>query len=267
MADRIEFETPENISISYRTAGLGSRFIAWFVDSMLLIILLFVMVILLFVLGIHLPEPNLSPSDPSSQEEAIFYVVGICWLIFSFGNFLYYGLSEYLMRGQTSGKRRVGIRVVKIDGFSLDATSIFLRSIFRIIDTLPLLWIVPFLSPKGQRLGDMVAGTVVVRDEPAAAREMTTLRERLLQSSPAEAVFRFDPATLGKARARDKEAVEIFLERADDLPADKRDEFLSLLCDPLAARLGIPAPEAEHRRRFLEDFLAAEYRRQYRHLG
>lgn len=81
------------------------------------------------------------------------------------GKFFYYGISELCLRGQTIGKRSSKIRVVKIDGFSLDAVSILVRNIFRVVDHLPLLWIVPLLSAKSQRLGDMVAGTIVIQQE------------------------------------------------------------------------------------------------------
>jgi hypothetical protein len=182
------------------------------------------------------------------------------------GGFLYFGLAEYLMQGQTLGKRALAIRVAKLNGFALDAPSILIRNAFRVVENLlfPPLWLVPLLSRNSQRLGDMVAGTVVVRDEPA---KMSGLRERLLQRPAAEALFRFDPAMLKQMRAGDFEAAERILERWADLPPPSREELIQKICVPLAKRLNQEPPEPAQRLRFIEDLLAAELRRQHRHLG
>ncbi len=51
LPDRVQFETPENIQVSYRTAGLGTRFLAWLVDEIIIILLLGVILILLIIVG------------------------------------------------------------------------------------------------------------------------------------------------------------------------------------------------------------------------
>ena len=83
------------------------------------------------------------------SHHALLYTLGIFWLVYSLGSFLYFGCCELLMRGQTIGKRSVHIRVVKTDGFSLDPQSIFVRTIFRVIDHLPMLFIVPLVTERG----------------------------------------------------------------------------------------------------------------------
>jgi hypothetical protein len=191
------------------------------------------------------------------------YAWGVFILVGGLGSFAYYGLSEAFMRGQTIGKKQLNIRVVKASGFTLDLTSILIRNVFRIADNIPLLWIVPLLSSNSQRLGDMVAGTVVVKDE---VEELGLLRQLLLRRSPAEAMYHFDSATLSKARPGDAEAVEKMLERWSEIPQARRAELLRKICGPLAERLGVEPPATQDRRRFLEEFLAAELRRQYRRL-
>ncbi len=266
----VEFETPENVRVSYQTAGLGSRFIAWFVDSIILGVVLFVLFIVLILAGAGSEEVlgdlgrSLRNTQPGRPPELPFYFWGIAVLVLGLGGFVYYGLSELLMHGRTIGKRQLSIRVVKADGFSLDVTSVLLRNVFRVVDHIPVLWIVPFLAKNSQRLGDMVAGTVVVKEEPPT---MSGLRERLLRRPASESMFRFDGATLERARASDVEAVEQILDRLREIGPQIRTKLLEGACVPLAKRLKLEPPEPAQRRRFLEDFLAAEYRRQYRRLG
>jgi len=271
-AGQIEFETPENVLVSYQPAGLGSRFVALVADFIILILILFFLLIIAAIAGAatavgeRYVERALGSLGGPRGHGAEFYVLGLFALVLGLGSFLYFGLSEYLMGGQTLGKRWLSIRVVKVNGFSLDASSIFLRNVFRIIENpmLPPLWLVPLLSKNSQRLGDMVAGTVVISDAPA---KMSTLRERLLRRPASEAVFRFDATMLQSARANDFEAIEKILERWPELRAVDRERILEEICAPLSKRLNMDPPEATQRLRFLEDLLAAEYRRQHRQLG
>ena len=266
----IKFETPENVQVTYQTAGLGSRFIAWFIDSMILGLILFVLVIALLIAGAGsgtvLDDLMRSFQDtkPGQPPQLPLYFWGIGVLILGLGGFFYFGLSELLLHGQTIGKRQVSIRVVKADGFSLDLPSVFIRNIFRVADHIPALWIVPLLSKSSQRLGDMAAGTVVVKEETS---EISGLRDRLLGRPAADSEFRFDGPTLERARASDVEAVEKILDRWHEIDLKMRKKLLESTCGTLAERLKVEPPEPDRRLRFLEELLAAEYRRQYRRLG
>lgn len=270
MNPRVEFETPENVLVSYPPAGLGTRFIAWFVDQIFVSVLLVLLFIIVIIGGLHVLEIlqdflKSINSDPSGEEYSLgLYVFGIFILMVGLSNFFYFGLSEYLMRGQTLGKRLASIRVVKVDGFSLDAGSVLIRNLFRVVDHIPVVWIVPFLSEKAQRLGDMVAGTVVVADETP---KMSRLREELLQRPPERAVFRFDVITLRRAQPSEIDVVEKILDRYTALPEQEKETLLGKVCEPLARRLKIEPPSPEQRLAFLTDFLAAELRRQHRELG
>lgn len=153
--------------------------------------------------------------------------------------------------------------MVKIDGFSLDAVSILVRNIFRVVDHLPLLWIVPLLSAKSQRLGDMVAGTIVIQQE---VPKLTGVRARLSGRAAADATFRFDAGQLKKLRPQDVDAVERLLERWRELPAQRRASLVEQIATGLVLRLEVNAPAEGERAQFLEDLLAAEYRRQARQL-
>ena len=175
-----------------------------------------------------------SPQAPGEPPQVVLYFVGLFLLVSGVGSFIYYGASELFLRGQTIGKRMSGIRVVRLDGFALDPGGIFVRNIFRVIDHIPPLWLVPLVSKKSQRLGDMVAGTVVVFDNPES---ISDLRLSLSQRPSGEAKFVFDATTLKRPVPRIFAAVEKILERWEQLTASQQQTFLGQLVPPLAARL------------------------------
>jgi uncharacterized RDD family membrane protein YckC len=270
MAERIEFETPENVQVSYEVAGLGSRCIAWIIDSIILGMGIFVLVIVVLAMSSFSEQivkdlgHSVEKSQRGGQLDLPFYLYAIIVLVSGFSNLLYYGLSELLMRGQTIGKRQVNLRVVKANGFALDGSSLFLRNVFRVIDHIPVLWVVPFVSQRSQRLGDMIAGTLVVKD---ATSKIGTLREMLLNRPADDLTFQFSGVALQRLRVSDFEAVEKFLERSASLKVEERDKLLHAFSEPLAKRLEVEPPDAPQRMRFLQDLLTAEFRRQYRQLG
>lgn len=273
MSATIEFETPENVEISYEPAGLGTRFVAWFVDQFMLLLLMFALFVVLAVTGaltesafrdIAKPIEKLNPADGGDPTTVVMYFVGLAVLVWGFGSFLYFTTCELCLRGQTIGKRMSHLRVVKHDGFALDAPSVLIRNVFRVVDHLPPLWLVPLVSKQSQRLGDMVSGTVVVSDEVQA---LAGVREKLSERKPVDAQFRFDAGALKKLRPDDVHAIEQLLERWPSIAPDQRHGIVVQIVSSLSRRLGIIVPDDDQRHRFLEDLLAAEYRRQSRQLG
>jgi len=167
MNSAIRFETPENVQVAYEPAGLGTRFLAWFLDQLLLWVVMFVAFLGLLAAGVSFGALFDESKDPDDSRRALLYFMGMMMLLWGLGSFVYFALCELLLRGQTVGKRVSNIRVVKTGGFQLDAASILVRNVFRVADHLPPLWIIPAMSRLGQRAGDMVAGTIVVADAPA----------------------------------------------------------------------------------------------------
>ena len=271
MNERIDFETPENIKISYQLAGPGTRFLAWFVDNIFLTLFCFVLFIVFVAVGASFDGffrdllKSGSPEDTfANKEEFTLVFIGIWLMVWSLGGFFYFGFSELLLHGQTIGKRMSKIRVVKSDGFSLDPFSILVRSLFRVVDQLPVLWIVPVLSDSSQRLGDMVAGTIVVTDEP---HEISSVRETLSSRPASESKFRISVAMLQRAKPSDFAAIESILERWSDLSDSEQSVLTAKIVPALVNRLETETPSLTEYRQFLEDLLAAEYRRQSRSLG
>ena len=274
MSIPLKYETPENVQIEYRPAGLGTRFIAWFVDQIILNFVIFLLFIMLIIIGAvfegafrdairSIDKLVKEDGKTTNPETVVAYFIGIGIVIWGLGSFFYFGLSELLWRGQTVGKRMCQIRVVKGDGFALDAVGIFMRNIFRVIDHLPILWMVPVLSQRGQRFGDMVGGTIVVTDQSEVLAEV---REELSSRPTSEARYRFDNAKLSKLSHQDVDVVERILDRWNTLPTDQKYDLLHRVVGPLCKKMQIDEPLGTERVEFLEDLLAAEYRRQDRHL-
>lgn len=272
MATSLRYETPENIQLQYQAAGLGTRFVAWFIDSIFLHAAMLVVFLVLLLLaaasdvmrGFFDSLFQAFDSDRTRDPEKVgTFLVGIALLVWGLSSFVYYGLSEWLLGGQTIGKRICKIRVVKAEGFALDTVSVLVRNLFRVIDHLPLLWVVPLLSSQSQRLGDLAAGTLVVSDK---ARELPSTRSQLIGRSAGDTRYRFDHGRLQRLRPSDFEAVERLLEAWERLPSAQRQEVVSRMLPALCKRMQLDEPVPDDRQLFFEDLLAAEYRRQERRL-
>jgi uncharacterized RDD family membrane protein YckC len=163
----VPVETPEQLELQLELAGVGSRFLAFVVDLLWQL----VVIVVLIALGVALIPSARRLEDlevGSGKFQLPLLWIAIATTALFVVNFGYFVIFELLWRGQTPGKRSVGIRVVREGGFPLDATASLLRNFLRSLDSLPAFYLVgvvaAFLSPSGQRLGDLVARTLVVRE-------------------------------------------------------------------------------------------------------
>jgi len=167
MERTIDVATGESVAFEYELAGLGSRFFAVFIDMTIQIIVFFAVVFGLVWLSSILPG-----SAARATAGADKFAAAIIEGFFSFALFMlfdgYFILFEWLWEGRTPGKRALGIRVVRDGGFPLDFTSALIRNVIRILEFAlgfyAVAALVTLLSPQNRRLGDMAAGTIVVRD-------------------------------------------------------------------------------------------------------
>ena len=269
--DSIEFETPENIKLEYQLAGPGERFVAWVTDMILAII---VGVILLFVIAISFAvfaetmgkslNDYFGLDQHRDAEQTMMFGFAIIILVQGLGGVAYFFCLELFMRGQTYGKRSTGIRVVKANGFGLDPTSIFIRSIFRLIDHIPAFWIVPLFNQRVQRFGDMAAGTVVVKDH---VRELSSLKTNLLERGRESAKFRFSRRQLDRLGAKEVEVVSRLLERWSTIDTTKRESILATAMPKLLRVLEVEWVAGDDCHEFLSDLLSQYYQREERKLG
>jgi uncharacterized RDD family membrane protein YckC len=159
IADQLNIDTPELVYIEMPLAGIGSRFIAIFIDYAIWTALL----LLLIVLG-----AMVLPGIRSLDRLSVNWGVGIIIFILFLFHWGYFTLFEALWNGQTPGKRITHIRVIHRSGRAIGFVESLTRNLIRFVDSLPSLYaivlITMFLNRQNQRLGDMAAGTLVVRD-------------------------------------------------------------------------------------------------------
>jgi uncharacterized RDD family membrane protein YckC len=220
----LEVRTPESIAFSYELAGLGSRFLALIVDQAIQIVVL-VSIFIGIVLAAsrtagHIAKPILS--EQVAQSLAIALIATIAFVVL-FGYFI---LFEALWNGQTPGKRVVGLRVVRDGGYPIDFGASLIRNLIRVGEQLVFYYLISaisaLLSPENKRIGDIAAGTVVVRD--ARLSEPRNLAAQTYEPAYAPTVY-LD----GDERA----LIKRFLERRDALAANRRRELAS----QIAARI------------------------------
>ncbi len=167
MERTVDVTTGESVAFSYELAGLGSRFLAVFVDMAIQVgvVLAGVLIVILLAMpaGRHVVT---SPGVVTKLERAVLIglLAAAAFLLFD-GYFIIF---EWLWGGRTPGKRLLGIRVVRDGGFPLDFTSSVIRNAIRILEFAlgfyAISALATLLSPRNRRLGDMAAGTIVVRD-------------------------------------------------------------------------------------------------------
>jgi uncharacterized RDD family membrane protein YckC len=250
--------TPEQVAITYRLAGIGTRFAAVLLDTIIHVALL---VGLVFVSSVILPgvDELLSwfewDASPWMIALLIVLVFGMLW-----GYFIFW---ETVWSGRTPGKKLAGIRVMRDTGHPVDFRAAFLRNICRYVDFLPGGYgvgaLAMFLSPDSKRLGDYVAGTIVVVDAQPAPKAGDTDAPRL-DGYPRLG----DPAMLNlRAVTRDQLLViDRFLARRGDLSQEARAQLAMQIAGPLMALLEVEADSQDYpHEEFLEQLAAACRRR------
>lgn len=219
MTDALQVATPERVSVELPIAGLGSRAMAYLIDVLLLgaVALVVYFAISLFVAEFANVVLGLGRST---------LAIGIA--VLGTGLWLYWTLFEVAWNGQSPGKRLVRIRVVKSDGSPTTFFASAVRNLIRFVDFLPTCYpvgvITMLIDKKHRRLGDLLAGTVLVRDEKVSL----------------EVYARLEAATASAVEVNVLEIGLKFLQRYDSLEPEAR----SRIGKKLAARLGLTLSES-----------------------
>ncbi len=162
----IRVHTPQNVTLEYEVGSLGNRIVAAILDNLILVAYAGA----LFGLAVWLGG-RLTVYNPFMWVLGL--LVGIPYVFYNLG-------CEVLFNGQSLGKKAMQLRVMRLDGTAPRLGDYFLRWLLRIVDTsLPgiggLVAIITIaVNGKGQRLGDMAAGTTVISLKPRA-EELVTL--------------------------------------------------------------------------------------------
>ena len=178
--DNFQIETAQNISIQQQVAGIGDRILAYIIDVLILVGYWILSLFLVSAFGL---ETNSGGS------------INIYFMIIGIPSFLYFLLFESFWDGRSPGKSAIGLRVVKVDGSKPGFGSYFVRWIMRIIDiSISSGGIAVFtilLNGKGQRLGDIAAGTTVINE-----RKKVNLGQSLFESIPEDYVPKYPQVTV-----------------------------------------------------------------------
>jgi uncharacterized membrane protein SpoIIM required for sporulation/uncharacterized RDD family membrane protein YckC len=227
---RLAVETPEHVVLEFELAGVGSRAAAAVYDTLVLVLL---------ILAALMASAAAGLLGPRFGTWYLAILVAVVFVI-TWG---YYVLSEGLWNGRTLGKRDMGIRVVMDTGHPVTFAAAAIRNLVRLVDAQPgVTYLVGglfvFFHPQHRRLGDLVAGTIVVRDRPET-------QQLAAAHPPEEALLLAGPPQLTDDEYR---LLAQFLGRRADLEPALRGR----LGAELASRFALRYP---HRPRGQETFL------------
>jgi uncharacterized RDD family membrane protein YckC len=229
--------TPEAVTIAVDVAGLGSRMIAWLIDSLIQLA-----IVLPIVLGV-------GAGNLADGPELV--VVSLVIFLIVWG---YYPIFEVLWQGRTPGKRAQRIRVIRTDGQPANGAAILVRNLIRILDVilLPFLAVISMLvTSRAQRLGDLAAGTMVVREPRFSEPETIRL--------PSRADLPVVDAT--GLSEREYDVIRSFLARRSSLDPTARWRLAAQLAASVRGRVGL-LPDGVPDEAMLEA-VAQSYRRRF----
>jgi uncharacterized RDD family membrane protein YckC len=214
-------ETPERVPLHFALASIGNRFLACAFDHALQTLSIALLYLTFTLLGNSLDFSGLR----AAPKWALALLIILIFLIWT----SYFVFFEWRWNGQTPGKRWLKLRVIREDGRPITFWEAAVRNLLRLFDMMPppfysIGLISVFISTRDQRVGDLVAGTVVVRERETEAPSFS----QVFNSSVSDTALRrsFKPvqftAEISSVTEREIEVVEAFLRRRFDLPDQAR---------------------------------------------
>jgi uncharacterized RDD family membrane protein YckC len=221
--------TPERVNLQYDIAGIGSRGAAVIVDSIIQIAALTLLTIALFASA----AVSVAFAGVSGRGAGVL-VIGLFALAVLAITVGYFIVFEIVWSGQTPGKRLVGVRVIRENGYPIRPVDAVIRNLVRIVDFLPASYgvgvLTMLLNKRSRRLGDFASGTIVVREGARGAASF------ILPSAPQARGY-----TLSST---DATLVRDFLTRRVTMEPRARAVLATRLATALSTRYGFPL-EAE----------------------
>jgi uncharacterized RDD family membrane protein YckC len=256
IGDQLNIDTPELVAIEMPLAGIGSRFIAILIDYLIWGAFFLV---LLIVSAIVIPALHFFGGVSAN------WAVGIFFLVVFLMQWGYFSLFEAFWKGRTPGKRAAKIRVIHQSGRGITFLESLARNLVRFVDFLPGFYaagvVAMFLSRRHQRLGDMVAGTLVVRDRDVEEPHWSGLGSRTITSPVLTANSPIPPPhlqvvlpapALAKLSASDLEVLEGFFARRFDMDLTTRGTLAGRIAAALCAKSGLEIAPGTSVETFLE---------------
>jgi uncharacterized RDD family membrane protein YckC len=240
MHERLTIRTPENVAFHFELAGIGSRAVAYVADVLVMGLVLGLLGAALSIVGIAF----------SGLAAALYFVAAFA---VQWG----YGTGFELVHGRTPGKRLAGIRVVQQNGLPITPAQAAIRNLARVVDMLPGAYLVgaasALLDRRGRRMGDLAAGTVVVRMR-RAPRPSAVIAPLERHNS-----FVRDPIVVqacSRITAPERDAMLGLALRREQLPLSVRHALFRRLAAHLEARLALPRPAFLSEERFVLNLAA-----------
>jgi len=248
--DKLIIDTPEQVHLEFVLAGIGSRFMAVFLDTLIQVAVF----VVIFIFTLIFATPPLAGHSPM-------WIFAILILVFFAITWGYYATFETVWKGQTPGKRWAGIRVIKSSGRPINAFEAIARNLVRIVDYLPGFYgvgiVTMMLNRRSQRLGDLVAGTLVVHeggDEEAAV---------FFNTSSQHGDYVYPQAA--KLTLQEADLIEAFLGRRLDIAPAIRQQSAQRIAEMIAARLAIAADARPADNEAFLELIVKEFRNRARY--
>lgn len=228
----VAIETPEHIVFHYRVAGPARRAAAYLIDMV-------VCYGVIAIIGLLLVLALVGSSFAKGAMPSVMGAAGGLLLVLMFAaQWVYFVAWEGLI-GRSPGKMALGLRVVSTSGRPIGFRAAALRNLLRAADALPTAYLLGVgwmaLSSRFQRLGDTVAGTMVVVPERAFATGRARPIELSPPATPSELATLPDDVTLD---ADERAAIELFLRRRGTLGRERATELAEAIAGPIGDRVG-----------------------------
>jgi uncharacterized RDD family membrane protein YckC len=251
-SDEMRIETPEQIGVDLELAGLGSRFVAQMIDWLWKFVFTMLLVVVGSITMGLLGDGKMLEHPTMLAAALVVSIIYVLWL----GAGIYF---EVRWNGQTPGKRFAGIRVIRIGGAPLDAQAACVRNLLAVADFLPTFHllgaILILLTTNRQRLGDLAAGTIVIRERSAGVSP--EFGDEL--TAHASDAVRFTPTQLSALAPTDRAIIRSFLQRYNAMNRDGRERLALKMADNIVRKTGfvlqVDFQDGEEARVFLASLL------------
>lgn len=266
--------SPEQVVLHLPVAGPASRILAYAIDYLVIILIQLALFAVLFATLFSmtsLAESLRGPVEAAIQDvdttnpdslllNTVFWLAFLLFLVVQLAaEWSYFVVLDMLTGGRSLGKLAAGLRVVRDGGLPISFRASAVRNLLRIVDYLPTTYLVGLISmvvsPEGKRLGDLAAGTLVVRlDRPAPAPPL------LDDEDESAAGFRFDRDQIARIGRKERALIRQTLRRVESLAEEHREAALERAVEVLCARIEHEPVEERQRLDFLRALLRASSR-------
>jgi uncharacterized RDD family membrane protein YckC len=265
LQDQLTIDTPEQVSLRFPVAGIGSRFLAVFADTLLQIGIYLALFLIFILVTASAPKSIAGEMTRSGEKWLVALVILIHFLMY----WGYFTLFEALKNGQTPGKMIFKLRVIQDSGRQITFFEALVRNLIRVVDMIPSFYLIGVISMlcnrQHKRLGDLAAGTLVVHERQTEGPGWSSNSSRTFTSasftpSPVETLLQSQLApeislpadAIARLSVEDMALIDRFFSRILDMDLATRASLAARLCSQMAARMQIEIPADFKPERVLE---------------